>query len=380
MTHSAPAQGFAKPASAAESLLRSMFSAAIAAAQPDICLPPHLPEYPRNGRLIVLGAGKASAAMARAAEAHYGRPLEGLVITRYGHAVPCDGIEIVEAAHPVPDAQSLVAGQAALEFVTACGPEAHLLLLVSGGASALAEALPADWDLARLTEETQMLLASGADIHAMNARRKEISQIKGGKLVARFGGARVTTLAISDVEGDALDVIGSGIGAGPASDGVAFEARIIASNAIAREAIAAATDLPLTVNDETLYDNVTTLAPRIADHIRAMPKGLLLLGGEPTVLLPDNPGKGGRNMALAALLARELADVDGVEILVAGTDGTDGPTDAAGAIVDGSTWKSTGAAALERADIYPWLKDQGALFVSGPTGTNVMDILLARKS
>ena len=186
--------------------------------------------------------------------------------------------------------------------------------------------------------------------------------------------------SLMNVEGDALDVIGSGIGAGPASDGVAFEARIIASNAIAREAIAAATDLPLTVNDETLYDNVTTLAPRIADHIRAMPKGLLLLGGEPTVLLPDTPGKGGRNMALAALLARELAGVEGVEILVAGTDGTDGPTDAAGAIVDGSTWKSTGAAALERADIYPWLKDQGALFVSGPTGTNVMDILLARKS
>ena len=335
----------------------------------------HLPAPPTH----ILSVGKAAVVMARPAAAAF-PDAPCLVITKHHHAEGAPAhARVIQAAHPVPDAQSLVAGTAAIEAVRACGPAAHLLLLVSGGASALVEALPDGWDLERLGAETQRLLASGADIHAMNARRKEISLIKGGKLAQHFTGARITTLAISDVEGDALSVIGSGIGDAPADRAFDFEAHIVASNAIARTAVARAANVAVTANEEALYEDVETLAPQLAERIRAMPSGLMILGGEPTVRLPQNPGKGGRNMALAAGLARALAGVPDIQILVAGTDGTDGPTDAAGAMINGETWEASGADALHRADIYPWLKSRKALFTTGPTGTNVMDLLLAFK-
>ncbi|WP_299045716.1 DUF4147 domain-containing protein [uncultured Tateyamaria sp.] len=327
----------------------------------------------------IIAVGKAATAMASAA-ARAWPDAPCLIVTKYGHG---DGAPVhakmIEAAHPVPDAASLRAGQALIDAVTDCSAGSHLLMLVSGGASALAEVPVEGMTLDTLKAETQSLLASGTPIGDMNAHRTARSRIKGGKLLARFAGARVTTLALSDVEGDSLASIGSGIGDADADAAFAFTPRIIASNAIARGAVAAASPVPVRTNDETLYDDVAMLAPQIADMLRTAPSGLHILGGEPVVHLPATPGQGGRNMALGLALAREIQGLDNMQILVAGTDGTDGPTDAAGALVDGRTWQDSGAEALARADAYPWLKARDALVVTGPTGTNVMDVLIACK-
>ncbi|WP_299623040.1 DUF4147 domain-containing protein [uncultured Tateyamaria sp.] len=328
----------------------------------------------------IVAVGKAAAAMAAPAAARW-PDVPCLIVTKYDHI---DGVpthaEVIEAAHPVPDDASLKAGRAMQKAIADCGPETHLLVLVSGGASALAEVPAEGLDLAGLRDETNALLASGADIGAMNVHRTGRSQIKGGKLLAGFGGAQVTTLALSDVEGDALATIGSGIGDAPDERSFDFTAHIVASNAIARAAVAKASPVPIRTNAETLYDNVTTLAPRIAEQLKGAQPGLHILGGEPVVHLPENPGKGGRNMALALTLAREIAGTQGLRILVAGTDGTDGPTDGAGAIVDGSTWTPDGQTALDTANAYPWLAARDALVITGPTGTNVMDLLIAHKT
>jgi len=328
----------------------------------------------------IIAVGKAAAAMARAAATRW-PDVPCLIITKYGHidAAPPHAT-MIEAAHPVPDDASLRAGLALQKAVAENGANAHLLMLVSGGASALAEVPVDGMDLADLQAETNALLASGADIGTMNAHRTGRSQIKGGKLLAGFAGHTVTTLALSDVEGDALATIGSGIGDAPKDAAFTFTAHIVASNAIARAAVAAASPLPVQTNAETLYADVTDLGPQIAKHLKSAPTGLHILGGEPVVHLPDSPGKGGRNMALALTLAREIAGTPNLRILVAGTDGTDGPTDAAGAIIDGNTWAPDGQAALDSANAYPWLAAHDALVITGPTGTNVMDLLIAVKA
>jgi hydroxypyruvate reductase len=326
----------------------------------------------------VISVGKAAASMAAAAKTCFGE-IPSIIVTKYAHTDDAPShATVLEAAHPVPDQASLIAGQALTEAVENCPIGSHLLLLVSGGASSLAEVLPDHMSLEDLAHRTQALLASGQDIHAMNALRKNISLIKGGKLLAGFKGAKVTTLAISDVEGDDLGIIGSGIGAPPQSHSFDFTSHIVASNQIARDAAVSALGQPPLTNSENLYDDIYALAPKIAAQLRASQSGIHIMGGEPTVVLPPNPGQGGRNMALALLIAREIAGTKGIRVLVAGTDGTDGPTNAAGAIVDGDTWDASGAVALERADAAPWLDAKDALFRSGPTGTNVMDLLIAQ--
>ena len=181
-----------------QALLRQMFDAAIASAQPALVIPPHLPEPPR-GRLIVIGAGKASAAMARAVEDHWKGPLEGLVITRYGYSVPCQRIEIVEAAHPVPDAAGLAAAERLLATVTGLSEDDLVLCLISGGGSSLMP-LPIDGlTLEDKQEVNRALLKSGATIGEMNCVRRHLSAIKGGRLAAACHPARLLTLAISDV-------------------------------------------------------------------------------------------------------------------------------------------------------------------------------------
>ena len=190
-------------------LLRSLFQAAVDAADPAKLVPRHLPPKPR-GRTIVVGAGKASAAMARALEQSWDGPLEGLVVTRYGHGVPCERIEIVEAAHPVPDAKGAGAAARMLELVKGLTSDDLVIALISGGASALLVA-PADGlTLADKQAVTKQLLASGADITEMNCLRKHLSAIKGGRLAAAAAPARVVSLLISDVPGDDPGVIGSG--------------------------------------------------------------------------------------------------------------------------------------------------------------------------
>lgn len=354
--------------------LATLFQAGVDAVRGDVAVTKALADHPIDPPDQIIAVGKAASAMARAAhDAFADAPL--LIVTKYGHANDAPHTaEVIEAAHPVPDDQSLRAGQRLLQVVERMPEGSHLMMLVSGGASALAEAPEDGLDLAAFQARTRAMLASGADIHAMNAARKTMSRLKGGKLLARFGGARVTTLAISDVQGDALSVIGSGIGDAPADAAFSFDPRIVASNRIARDAVVAAAG-GARINAETLYADIHDLAPRIAAQLTA--PGLYVFGGEPTVVLPDDPGQGGRNQALALLLAREIAGRAGLRILVAGTDGTDGPTDAAGAIVDGTTWADGGAQALARADALPFLDARGALLRTGPTGTNVMDLVIA---
>src|SRR3712207_3550143 len=190
-------------------LLRAMLDAALAAALPDKGVPPHLPEPP-GGRTIVLGAGKASAAMAKAVEDRWPGPLEGLVVTRYGHAVPCERIEIVEAAHPVPDAAGRAAAERILKLAQDAGPDDLVLCLISGGGSSLL-ALPAPGlTLEDKQAVNKALLASGADIGQMNAVRKHLSAIKGGRLAAAAYPAKVVSLLISDVPNDDPTAIASG--------------------------------------------------------------------------------------------------------------------------------------------------------------------------
>ncbi|MEP4249515.1 DUF4147 domain-containing protein [Tateyamaria sp.] len=327
----------------------------------------------------IIAIGKAAGAMARAACSAF-PDASCLVVTKYGHANEAPATShVIEAAHPVPDDASLEAGRALQAAVSSFLQGTHLLMLVSGGASALAEVPRDGMTLSDLKDSTNTLLATGAPIGEMNTLRTANSQIKGGKLLAGFKGAQVTTLALSDVEGDALATIGSGIGDAPEKLAFDFRPHIVASNTIARDAVAAASPVPVTMNAETLYGDINELIPRIARELAAAPSGLFVLGGEPVVVLPENPGKGGRNMALALGLAREISGTTGLRILVAGTDGTDGPTDAAGALVDGQTWKESAAHALARADAYTWLDAHGALIKSGPTGTNVADLLIAMK-
>ncbi len=327
----------------------------------------------------VIAVGKAACDMARPVLQRWPQ-IPALIVTKHDHAAPLPGApRIFEAGHPIPDEASLRAGAALRDFVSAQASDCHLLCLVSGGASAVAELLPEGMTLTEWQEQTQALMASGADIHEINRHRRSISQIKGGKLLAQFPGAQVSTFAISDVEGDDLNVIGSGIGLAPAERSFTFHSEIIASNAIARAAVADASELPVTLNEETLYDDVRSLAPKLAQKIRAAAPGLMIFGGEPTVVLPTSPGRGGRNQMLALMLAREISGMDGIEILVAGTDGTDGPTPDAGGLVDGQTWQASASDYITRADAGSFLAQQKALFTTGPTGTNVMDLMLVRK-
>ncbi len=364
-------------------LLQDLFEVAVVAVRGDSAVARALEEINARPPDQIIAVGKAATAMAIAASAKYPKaPL--LIVTKYDHATDAPAhAEVIEAAHPVLDDNSIKAGARLLEVVGAMPAETHLLMLVSGGASALAEAPVDGLDLQGLKQRATEMLGSGADIHAMNKLRKTLSRIKGGKLLQNFAGAHVTTLAISDVEGDALSVIGSGIGDAPDMPAFQFAPHIVASNAIARQAVveaATARGLPVKSNAETLYADITTLGPRLARTLVSGPSGLHIWGGEPTVVLPPDPGRGGRNQALALIIARELAGHDGIRVLVAGTDGTDGPTDAAGAVIDGATWDASGAQALMRADAGSWLEAHGALLRTGPTGTNVMDLVIALKN
>ena len=336
----------------------------------------------RPDRIIAIG--KAAVAMTQGAHDVFGPDIPALVVTKYGHASALPPTcEIIEAAHPVPDENTLVAGHALFQQVVHMDHGTHLLVLVSGGASALAELPEPGITLAGLQAENARMLSEGLDIHAMNARRKELSQIKGGKLLAGFKGELVTTCAISDVEGDSLSVIGSGIGNAPDDAGFSFDPYIVASNKIARTAAAdhaAALNLNVMTDAETLYGDVYDLAQSVGDMLRHAPPGVHILGGEPTIVLPPDPGQGGRNQALALALAHQISGMIGLTVLVGGTDGTDGPTDAAGGIISGATWREDGTRALKRADSGCFLEAHDALFRTGPTGTNVMDLLVALKT
>ena len=333
---------------------------------------------------LVLAVGKAAVGMCQGALDNL-LPCDALVVTKYDHAdadiLARDRVSVIEAAHPIPDQMSLEAGQALLERMRLMPTDSRVLLLVSGGASALAESLPEDMSLADLQVIADEMIAGGKTIGQINARRKQTSLIKDGKLVEAFKGAEIRVYAISDVEGDGIETIGSGLGDCHRARAVA-STRIIASNQIARdqaEQKAIALGLTVRLNEESLYGDVFELAAVIGSKLHEAESGVYIWGGEPTVILPESPGRGGRNQSLALALAEHIAELDNINLLVAGTDGSDGPTTAAGGLVDGNTWSDPDAArlALQNADAGSYLEQHDSLFVTGPTNTNVMDLVIA---
>jgi glycerate 2-kinase len=403
-----------------KALLRSRFDAAVEAALPGKIVPRFLPPRPR-GRTIVIGAGKASAAMAKAVEENWPGNLEGLVVTRDGHKVPCERIEIVEASHPVPDQRGEAAARRILALAGGAGPDDLVLCLISGGGSALM-ALPAEGlSLADKQDVNRALLASGATISEMNTVRKHLSAIKGGRLAAAAHPARVLSLLISDVPGDDPAVIASGP---TVADPTTFAA---ARAILARYRI----DPPASVKrhleegrDETpkpgdarLAGATTTViaAPKAsldaaaalaraagvepvilgdaiggearevgramaADALRRRGRGpvVLLSGGETTVTVRGK-GRGGRNTEFLAGLALALDGAAGIFALAGDTDGIDGSEENAGAMVTPDTLARVeekgldAAALLDANDSYRLFAVLGDLVVTGPTLTNVND-------
>src|SRR3954468_4757795 len=366
-----------------QDLLKAMFHAAIDAAQPNRIVPQHLPPPPK-GRAIVIGGGKASAAMAKAVEDHWKGPLSGLVVTRYGHAVPCERIEIVEAAHPVPDASGEAAAQRILDIVQGLGSDDLVLALISGGGSALLTLPAPGLTLADKKAINTALLRSGAPIGEMNVVRKHLSAIKGGRLAAAAHPARLMTLVISDVPGDDPAAIASGptvpdsstfaearavldkygiteprsvidhlIGAAdetpkPGDPRLANVSTVmIASPQLSLEAAAdiarQAGVTPLILGDALEGEArevgrvMAGIARQAALHGQPAPPPVVLLsGGETTVTLKGR-GRGGRNVEFLLSLAVELDGLPGVFALAGDTDGVDGAEEAAGAIVTPDT-------------------------------------------
>ena len=346
----------------------------------------------------LVAVGKAADAMAQGALAVLGgRLVTGLVITKHDHLsedVRADArLECIESGHPVPDEHSLRAGARLYDFVAKVPPEHLLVFLVSGGASALVEHLDNDLTLNDLKLSTDKLLASGAPIGEMNRQRRQLSLIKGGKLASAVN-CKVLQLLISDVPGDVPGDIGSGLLVPDEATGMheslpvwqRITTRIIASSSIAQDAVAtAASAQALTVKQATasLDGDVDEVSQRVANTLATADSGIYIWGGEPTVVLPENPGRGGRNQHLALSLASVAATRGKLSVLVCGTDGTDGPTGDAGGLVDENSADSAAqhaidiADCLERADAGTALAKLNLLVTTGPTGTNVMDLCIA---
>lgn len=367
--------------------LLHLFQNAVSAVQGDVSVEACVSsrELPRPTQ--ILAVGKAATAMFEGLPQDWRNSVPTYLVTKTGHITDtllAGNVVALETSHPVPDQSSLNAGKGALDFVADCGASSRLLMLVSGGASSLIEHLKTGFHLEDLEVLTRAALADGVDIGELNRRRKAISAIKGGGLLASFRGTRVDVFAISDVAGDSIDIIGSGIGAPPEDAGFAYDCSIVASNAVARDAVersAESIGINTISNKEDMYADVPEVAALIANEILQGPTGLYVYGGEPTIVLPENPGQGGRNQALALEIARHFSNRGDITGLVAGTDGTDGPTEAAGAFLDGQTYlKLPGAEdAQNRADSGSYLARTGDLLLTGPTGTNVMDLAIFLK-
>ena len=405
-----------------------MLDAAIASAQPALRIPAFLPtaEELGKGRLIVIGAGKASAAMARAVEDHWSGPLSGLVVTRYGYAVPCQRIEIAEAAHPVPDAAGLHAAERILQVVQGLHAEDMVLCLISGGGSALLPLPLPGITLADKQAVNRALLASGATISEMNCVRRHLSAIKGGRLAAACYPARVYTLLISDVPGDrpvdiasgptvadaatcadalailqryqldvppaVLQVLHSGAGESikPGDARLAHcDTRTIATPQMALEAAAhvarqagySAHILSDAIEGEASEVGKVHAAIALQVAQRAQPftaPCVLLSGGETTVTVRQQ-GRGGRNVEFLLSLALALRGHSTIHALAADTDGVDGMEEIAGALITPSTLTRAHALGLKAPDFlrgndaHSFFQRLGDSVVTGPTLTNVND-------
>jgi hydroxypyruvate reductase len=411
---------------------RAIFRASLAAADPAGAVARYLARraFSRYRRIVVIGAGKAGAPMAQAVERALGRRITaGLLNVKYGHTARLRRIELHECGHPVPDAAGSSGAARIAALAESAGEGDLVLCLISGGASALLP-LPAEGiTLEEKQATTRALLACGANIHEMNAMRKHISRIKGGQLARLAAPATVEALLLSDVIGDNLDVIGSGPAAPDAStfadvaaildkygirDRIPASVRarvdqglraeipetpkpgdplfarvrntVIGSNRLALDAAARAArslgyrTLILSSEIQGETRDVARMHAAIAREIArtgrpAKPPACIITGGETTVTLRGQ-GLGGRNQEFVLAAAIDIAGLDRTVVFSAGTDGTDGPTDAAGAIADGETLARNPEAArfLENNDSYHYFEPLGDLVMTGPTNTNVMDV------
>ena len=413
-------------------LLKDLFAAAVRAADPADGIARHLPAPPANGRTVVIGAGKGAAQMAAALERLWPRDagaLTGIVVTRYGYGCETAAIEVIEAAHPVPDAAGLDATERLFSAISGLGPDDLVIALVCGGGSALLPAPPEGLTLADEIALNEALLASGAPISAMNTVRKHVSRIKGGRLAAATK-ARLVSLVVSDIPGDNPAFVASGptvpdgttredalaivrqyrldlpsamlahlnspAADAPKPDDAAFaghETHVIASAGVSLDAAAEkAREHGMTAH--ILSDSIegesrdvalvhAAMTREISQRGRPFPRpAILLSGGETTVTIDtraaERPGRGGRNgeFALAFALATDGLDVT---VLAADTDGIDGSETNAGAYADGTTARRLIAAGLDgrrlldRHDSFSGFEAIGDLFQTGPTGTNVND-------
>ncbi|HHC71822.1 MAG TPA: DUF4147 domain-containing protein [Thiotrichales bacterium] len=393
-------------------ILLDLYHAALRRVEGEFAVSRWLAGHPLDGDWHLVAFGKAAPAMTRGALKVLGARLrEGLVITRRGTLDPAlcadPRIRCLEAGHPLPDRGSLVAGDALLRFLEGAPEDARFLFLISGGGSALVEALPPGRTLEDLQRLNEWLLASGLDIHAMNAIRKRLSLIKGGRLLAPLRGREAVALLISDVRGDDPAVIASGplvavaqplpadvefpawLGAWleeappPVAEG-RVELHVVARSADALEAAEARAHergMAVSRHAEFVAGDAATAGERLAVTVVESPGRVHLWGGETTVVLPPGPGKGGRCQQLALAAALRLAGRHGCCLLAAGSDGRDGPGRWAGACVDGDTVARGVAAgmvpeeALAHADAGTFLQASGDLIETGPTGTNVMDLM-----
>ena len=401
-----------------QSLLRALFDKAVEVADPMRSLAAHLPPKPA-GRVVVIGAGKASARMAEAVEAVWG-PCEGLVITRYGYGRPCQGIKIAQAAHPVPDAAGAAATAEMLALLGGLGEGDFVLALISGGASALLVAPVDGVSLAEKQAVNSALLACGAPITQMNTVRKHLSRVKGGQLAAAAYPARVLALMISDVPGDDMAFIGSGPTVGDASipsDALAileqWGAKVPASalaalnrptgviaphdhrlshttnriyaapaqSLAAAEAMAKAQGLRVVMLGEALEGEAREVAAQMAQtalQARSDAPVLLLSGGELTVTQRGD-GIGGPNAEFCLALALALNGAAGIHAIACDTDGVDGAAEVAGAVIGPDTLQKARvlgvdpALALSRNDAHSFFAAIGDQVVTGPTLTNVND-------
>lgn len=411
-------------------LLRAMFEAAIASAQPAVAVPPHLPEPASiKGRLIVIGAGKASAAMARAVEAHWraeASRISGLVVTRYGYGVPCERIEIVEASHPVPDEAGLRAASRMADLVQGLSADDLVLCLISGGGSALMPAPAEGLSLADKQSINNQLLKSGASIGEMNCVRRHLSSLKGGRLAALCQPAQVLTLLISDVPGDELTDIASGPTVAdpstcadaltilgryrievPAAARTLLESgrgetlkpgdprlarcqtRLISSPQIGLEAaaqLARQAGYAVSILGDSLEGEAREVGRVLAGiALQTVRRGqplappcILLSGGETTVTVRGR-GRGGRNVECLLALALSLKGQAGVWALAGDTDGVDGAEEIAGALITPDTLERAraigihAAARLDDNDGHGFFGALGDSVITGPTLTNIND-------
>lgn len=398
-------------------ILLEIYQQALTAVHGRACVRAALQRHPCTGPVYVIAIGKAACSMVQGAYDVL-RIENALIVTKRDHVESLPW-PVLEAGHPLPDEQSIAAGQDLLDFANAIPLDANVLVLLSGGASVLVEVLPEGVSLAQLRELNTWLLASGLDIASMNRYRKQLSRIKGGRLARLLAPRSVLCLAISDVPNDDPGAMGSGLlvvdsqqpitsantpptnllktlkssPVAPAADDPCFQNvrfEIIARLDDAKRAAAqAARELGYTarLHAEFVKDDALVAGKRLAGTLTAAPKGeIQIWGGETTIKLPAVPGRGGRNQSLALAAAQTLAGREQVWFLSAGTDGSDGPGWDAGALVDGGTvmrGEEQGlnvVEALANANAGTFLEASGDLIETGPTGTNVMDLMLGLRT